>query len=263
MVPALKSSLTKERPLTMNDEQLLRYSRQIMLPQFDVAGQERLLQSTVLIVGLGGLGCPVAMYLAAAGVGHMMLVDFDRVDLSNLQRQIAHGQTDIGSPKVTSAQTTLQQLNDSIVVEAINERLDEPALAEQISRADAVVDCSDNFTTRQLINRLCVAQKTPLISAAAIRFEGQLSVFDPRHDDAPCYRCLYAVDNDENLSCSESGVLSPLVGVVGTMQALEAIKVLSQVGKPLVGKLMLFDALYSEWRTLSLPRDPSCPVCSD
>jgi len=246
----------------MNDEQLLRYSRQIMLPQFDVAGQERLLQSRVLIVGLGGLGCPVAMYLAAAGVGSLVLADFDEVDLSNLQRQIAHGQNDIGQAKVLSAEQTLQQLNSSICVEALNQRLNEQSFTEQISKADAVVDCSDNFTTRQAINRVCVATRTPLISGAAIRFEGQLAVFDSRQDNAPCYRCLYSVDNDENLSCSESGVLSPLVGVIGSMQALETVKVLAQVGKPLVGKLMLFDALYSEWRTLSLPQDPSCPVCS-
>ena len=245
----------------MNDEQLLRYSRQIMLPQLDVAGQEKLLQSRALIVGLGGLGCPVAMYLAAAGVGQLVLADFDEVDLSNLQRQIAHGQADIGTSKVLSAEKTLKQLNDTIEVLTIESRLDEEALQREIAAADVVVDCSDNFSTRQAINRACVVHKTPLVSGAAIRLEGQLAVFDPRHEDAPCYRCLYAVDNDENLSCSESGVLSPLVGVIGSLQALETLKVLAQMGQPLVGKLILFDALSSDWRTLSLPRDPSCPVC--
>lgn len=246
----------------MNDQQLLRYSRHIMLPKFDVAGQERLLESKVLIVGLGGLGCPVAMYLAAAGVGALVLADFDEVDLTNLQRQIAHGQADIGQPKVLSAQQTLRQLNDTIEVDALNQRLDDEALVEKIAQADAVVDCTDNVITRQAINRACVMTSTPLISGAAIGFEGQIAVYDSSQVDAPCYHCLYSLDSDENLTCSESGVLSPLVGVVGAMQALEAVKVLAKVGQPLVGKLLLFDALYSEWRTLSLPKDPSCSVCS-
>ncbi len=246
----------------MNDQQLLRYSRQIMLPKFDVDGQERLLQSRVLIVGLGGLGCPVAMYLAAAGVGTLVLADFDEVDLTNLQRQIAHGQADIGQPKVFSAEQTLRQLNDTIQVEALNQRLDEADLIAQVSQADAVVDCTDNFTTRQAINRACVLSSTPLISGAAIGFEGQVAVYDSSQADAPCYHCLYSVESDENLTCSESGVLSPLVGIVGAMQALEAVKVVAKIGQPLVGKLMLFDALYSEWRTLSLPKDPACSVCS-
>lgn len=246
----------------MNDQQLLRYSRQIMLPKFDVDGQERLLQSRVLIVGLGGLGCPVAMYLAAAGVGTLVLADFDEVDLTNLQRQIAHGQADIGQPKVFSAEQTLRQLNDTIQVEALNQRLDEADLMTQVSQADAVVDCTDNFTTRQAINRACVLSSTPLISGAAIGFEGQVAVYDSSQADAPCYHCLYSVESDENLTCSESGVLSPLVGIVGAMQALEAMKVVAKIGQPLVGKLMLFDALYSEWRTLSLPKDPACSVCS-
>ncbi|MGH1370574.1 MAG: molybdopterin-synthase adenylyltransferase MoeB [Cellvibrionaceae bacterium] len=247
----------------MNDQQLLRYSRQIMLPKFDVAGQERLLKSRVLIVGLGGLGCPVAMYLAAAGVGTLVLADFDEVDLTNLQRQIAHGQADVGQPKVLSAQQTLRQLNDTIEIEALNQRLDDDALAEKIAQVDAVVDCTDNVTTRQAINRACVASSTPLISGAAIGFEGQVAVYDSTQEDAPCYHCLYAMESDDNLTCSESGVISPLVGIVGAIQALEAIKVLAKVGQPLVGKLMIFDALYSEWRTLSLPRDPACSVCSE
>ncbi|MBU3070747.1 molybdopterin-synthase adenylyltransferase MoeB [Aestuariicella sp. G3-2] len=245
----------------MNDEQLLRYSRQIMLPQWDIGGQEKILNSRVLIVGLGGLGCPVAMYLAAAGVGQLVLADFDEVDLSNLQRQIAHGSADIGTLKAVSAQKTLKTLNDTVETVVITERLDEMRLHEEAKSADVVVDCSDNFSTRHAINRACVSSGTPLVSGAAIRFEGQVAVFDPRDEEAPCYRCLYAEESDENLSCSESGVISPLVGVIGSMQALETLKVLAQVGETLTGKLLMFDGLSADWRTLKLPRDPACPVC--
>lgn len=245
----------------MNDEQLLRYSRQIMLPQWDIAGQEKILNSRVLIVGLGGLGCPVAMYLAAAGVGQLVLADFDEVDLSNLQRQIAHGSADIGTLKAVSAQNTLKTLNDTVETVVITERLDEMRLHDETKSADVVVDCSDNFSTRHAINRACVSSGTPLVSGAAIRFEGQVAVFDPRDEEAPCYRCLYAEESDENLSCSESGVISPLVGVIGSMQALETLKVLAGVGQTLTGKLLMFDGLSADWRTLKLPRDPACPVC--
>lgn len=245
----------------MNDEQLLRYSRQIMLPQWDIGGQEKILNSRVLIVGLGGLGCPVAMYLAAAGVGQLVLADFDEVDLSNLQRQIAHGSADIGTLKAVSAQQSLQKLNETVETFVITERLDEMRLHEEAISADVVVDCSDNFSTRHAINRACVRSGTPLVSGAAIRFEGQVAVFDPRVEEAPCYRCLYAEESDENLSCSESGVISPLVGVIGSMQALETLKVLAQVGQTLTGKLLMFDGLSADWRTLKLPRDPACPVC--
>ncbi len=247
--------------MSMNDEQLLRYSRQIMLPQWEVAGQEAILSSRVLIVGLGGLGCPVAMYLAAAGVGHLVLADFDHVDLSNLQRQIAHGEADIGRSKVDSARQTLQQLNPMVVVETIEERLQEARLRTEVDKVDAVVDCTDNFSVRHAINRACVATGTPLISGAAIRFEGQVAVFDPRQPDAPCYRCLYAEEADEDLTCSESGVIAPLVGVIGSIQALETLKVLAGVGVALTGKLMMYDGLMADWRTLALPRDPGCPVC--
>ncbi|GAB3092674.1 molybdopterin-synthase adenylyltransferase MoeB [Aestuariicella hydrocarbonica] len=246
----------------MNDEQLLRYSRQIMLPQWDIAGQETLLASRVLIVGLGGLGCPVAMYLAAAGVGQLVLADFDDVDLSNLQRQIAHGVADIGRAKSVSAQQSLSLINDDIDVIALTDRMEEAQLLEQVSLADVVVDCSDNFSTRHAINRASVATATPLVSGAAIRFEGQVSVFDPRQTEAPCYRCLYAEESDENLTCSESGVIAPLVGIIGSMQALETLKLLAQVGQTLSGKLLMFDGLTSDWRSLTLPRDPACPVCA-
>jgi molybdopterin/thiamine biosynthesis adenylyltransferase len=245
----------------MNDEQLLRYSRQIMLPQWDIEGQEKLLASRVLIVGLGGLGCPVAMYLAAAGVGELVLADFDEVDLTNLQRQIAHGEADVGRLKALSAQESLRQLNRTIKVTTISERLDDSNLNEVVMQVDVVVDCTDNFTIRHQLNRASVYCGKPLVSGAAIRFEGQVSVFDPRQADAPCYRCLYAQAPDENLSCSESGVIAPLVGVVGSMQALETLKVLAGVGQTLAGKLLMFDALNADWRSLKLPKDPACPVC--
>lgn len=246
----------------MNDEQLLRYSRQIMLPQWDIAGQEQLLAGRVLIVGLGGLGCPVAMYLAAAGVGHLLLADFDEVDLSNLQRQIAHGQADVGTLKAVSAQDCLRRLNDTIEVTVVTECLDDSNLPALVGQVDVVVDCTDNFTIRHALNRASVACATPLVSGAAIRFEGQVAVFDPRQPDAPCYRCLYAQEPDENLTCSESGVIAPLVGVVGCMQALETLKLLAGIGQTLTGKLLMFDALNADWRRLKLPKDPACPVCA-
>lgn len=254
-------TLTTTTSLTMNDEQLLRYSRQIMLPHWDIGGQEKLLASRVLIVGLGGLGCPVAMYLATAGVGHLLLADFDAVELSNLQRQIAHGSADVGKLKALSAAETLRQLNDTIAVTTFTERLDDSNLQALVAQVDVVVDCTDNFTIRHALNRASVACGTPLVSGAAIRFEGQVAVFDPRQPDAPCYRCLYAQEPDENLSCSESGVIAPLVGVVGSMQALETLKLLAGVGRTLTGKLLMFDALSSDWRSLKLPKDPACPVC--
>ena len=252
----------------MNDEQLLRYSRQIMLPQVDIAGQENILAGKVLIVGLGGLGCPAAMYLAASGVGTLLLADFDRVELSNLQRQIAHTENRIGSLKVESAATMLRALNRQLVIETIEKSLAGEVLLRCVSDVDVVLDCTDNFTARREINHACVATKTPLVSGAAIRLEGQLAVFDARFDDSPCYACLYDLDEgeDENLSCSESGVLAPLVGVIGSMQALEALKLLSASrGKnrfmPSHGKLSLLDAKTLEWRQLSLPKDPACSVC--
>ncbi|TCK05842.1 molybdopterin-synthase adenylyltransferase MoeB [Marinobacterium mangrovicola] len=246
----------------LSDEQLLRYSRQVMLPEVEIDGQEAWLNSRVLIVGLGGLGSPAAIYLASAGVGHLVLVDDDVVDITNLQRQIVHTSDRVGESKVESARKTLQALNPEIRIDTLATRLEGEALTEQVEAADLVLDCSDNFTTRFALNRVCVATGTPLVSGAAIRFDGQISVFDSRVEGAPCYQCLYAEGEDEELSCSESGVFAPLVGIVGTTQAAEALKVLAGIGEPLVGKLLMLDARRMEWRNLKLRPDPSCPVCS-
>lgn len=246
----------------MNDDQLLRYSRQIMLPDFDIDGQERLLAAKVLIVGLGGLGSPVALYLAAAGVGEVWLADHDTVDTTNLQRQIAHGEADIGSAKVASAANAMRALNADIVLHCLEEKLGGERLDRIVASVDMVVDCSDNFATRFALNAACWRGKKPLVSGAAIRSEGQLLIIDPRREDSPCYRCLYddAVQ-DEQLSCSQNGVLAPLVGVIGTLQALEAIKLLANFGTQAVGRLVIFDAKTLEWRSLVLPRSKGCPVC--
>jgi len=245
----------------MNDDQLLRYSRQIMLPALEYEGQQKLLDSRVLIIGMGGLGAPVSMYLAAAGVGHMVIVDFDVVDLSNLQRQIIHTTNTIGQPKTDSAWTALNAINPDIRIDAINELLEGDALLEQVKKADVVVDASDNFNTRFALNRVCRATVTPLVSGAAIRMEGQVSVFSGQPDD-PCYRCLYPEEGQVGDSCSENGVLAPVVGIIGSIQATETIKVLSNIGSTLVGKLMILDALHMQWRTLKLKPDPRCPVCN-
>ena len=246
----------------MNDQQLSRYSRQIMLDDIDIEGQEKLLAARVLIVGMGGLGSPVAMYLAAAGVGHLILADFDTVDLSNLQRQIAHTTDRIGLTKVESAAQTLRALNPDIKITGLTQALDADSLASYIAQVNVVVDCSDNFATRFAINAVCVAAKIPLVSGAAIRLEGQVAVFDSRDSESPCYRCLYDEDSEENTTCAANGVLSPLVGIIGSMQALEAIKLICSFGKTLAGKLAVFDGRYSQWRELRLPKDKNCPVCS-
>ncbi|MGM0594051.1 MAG: HesA/MoeB/ThiF family protein [Pseudomonadota bacterium] len=245
----------------MNDEQLLRYSRQIMLPQLDVAGQQRLLDSHALIIGMGGLGSPVAMYLAAAGVGQLTLVDFDTVELSNLQRQILHGTEDIGRPKVASARDALLRLNPDVVVEEVNLKLEGAALDEAVALADVVIDASDNFASRFAINDACVRARRPLVSGAAIRMEGQVSVFHNELDDSPCYRCLYRDEEGLAQTCSESGVLAPVVGVIGALQATEALKVLAGIGETLRGRLLLWDAMRMEWRSLGLRKDPACPCC--
>jgi len=245
----------------LSDNQLLRYSRQIMLGDVDIEGQQRWLDSRVLILGVGGLGSPVAMYLAAAGVGHLVLVDDDQVEMTNLQRQIAHNTASIGQSKVESAAATLAQINPDIEVTTRAERLDEAALMEQVANVDLVVDCTDNFTTRFMLNRACVAYKKPLVSGAAIRMEGQISVYHPGVEGSPCYQCLYKEGEDEALTCSEAGVLSPLVGIIGSMQALEALKVLASIGTPLIGRLLLLDAKHMEWRSLKLSPDPECPTC--
>jgi molybdopterin/thiamine biosynthesis adenylyltransferase len=244
----------------MDDQRLLRYSRQIMLPEIDIEKQQKLLDSHALIIGLGGLGSPVAMYLAAAGIGQLTLVDNDEVDLSNLQRQIIHGTANIGQSKVGSAQTCLQDLNPDCQVHTYSTRLEPTALAETVTQTDIVLDCSDNFATRFLLNKTCHAHKTPLVSGAAIRWEGQVSVFSYAQNTA-CYRCLYADTGEEDVNCSENGVIAPLVGIIGSMQALEAIKVLTQVGEPLTSRLFVLDTLQQNWRSLRLQPDPECPVC--
>ncbi len=244
----------------MNDDQLLRYSRHIMLPDLDIEGQEKLLASHALIIGLGGLGSPVAMYLAAAGVGELTLVDFDSVDLSNLQRQIAHSSERIGVNKAQSAAQTLSALNPDINIHVIEQRLDGERLQQLVAGVNLVLDCTDNFATRFAINAACVAARVPLVSGAAIRLEGQVSVFDSRQPNSPCYRCLYEESTDD-LTCAANGVLAPLVGVIGSLQALEALKLLAGFGDSLAGRLQLFDARRGQWREMKLPRDPECPVC--
>lgn len=246
----------------MNDDDLLRYSRQIMLPEIEVAGQEKLGRATALIVGLGGLGCPVAMYLAAAGVGHLVLVDFDHVDLSNLQRQIAHSTDRIGQSKVSSAAQTISALNPGVKLTCISEKLSTPDLAAQISGSDIVIDCTDNFDIRFKINDCCVESNTPLVSGAAIRLEGQVMVYDPTIDNAPCYRCLYQSSIDVALNCAENGVAAPVVGVIGAIQATEALKLLVGFGQSLAGYLLVFDAMTMEWRKLKLTRNAQCKTCA-
>jgi len=247
----------------MNDHQLLRYSRQIMLPAIDIEGQERLLNSRVLIIGMGGLGSPAGLYLAAAGIGHLVLCDFDDVDLSNLQRQIAHTTDDIGLSKVESAKKSFLAINPLINITAINQKLQGDSLLEQVSQADVVVDCCDNFETRFAINDACVQSKTPLVSGAAIRFEGQVSVFNPLDESSPCYNCLYPRDGSIAQTCSENGVIAPITGIIGSMQALETIKVISKAGETLQGRVLLLDGLSMQWQSMQLPRNPKCPSCSN
>lgn len=245
----------------LSDDELLRYSRQVLLSQVDVAGQLKLKAGRVLIVGLGGLGSPVALYLAAAGVGELHLADFDRVDLTNLQRQVAHDTHSIGQLKVESAAARLRAINPSVLLVSHTQALDADTLAGAVAAVDLVLDCSDNFATREAVNAECFAQGRPLVSGAAIRLEGQLSVFDPRQETSPCYHCLYGHGSDAELTCSEAGVLGPVVGLVGSLQALEALKLLAGFGEPLVGRLLLIDALTTRFRELKLKRDPHCPVC--
>jgi adenylyltransferase/sulfurtransferase len=247
----------------MNDEQLLRYSRQIMLPRVDIAGQEKLLASNALIIGAGGLGSPAAIYLAAAGIGRLVIADHDVVDLSNLQRQILHHDADIGKQKTASAREALADINPGVNVTAIPERLQGAHLDAAVARADVVLDCSDNFATRFAVNAACVARATPLVSGAAVRLEGQLSVFLPDNTGSPCYSCIYKEGEDADQTCSENGVLAPVVGIIGSLQALEAIKVLLSLGEVLCGRLVVFDGMAHEWRTLRVRRDPHCPVCGE
>jgi len=245
----------------MNDEELLRYSRQIMLPEVDVAGQERLRAAHVAIIGLGGLGSPAAIYLTAAGIGTLTLVDFDTVDTSNLQRQIVHRDSQIGQLKVDSARSTLLELNPGILIHTVHQVLDVHDLKELAERVDVIVDATDNFLVRYAMNSASIAAKKPLVSAAAIRFEAQLTTFDPRRTDSPCYACLYPEASATDQTCSENGVIAPLVGIVGAFQALEVIKLLVGIGETLVGRLLFFDAKYAEWREFKLRKAPNCPAC--
>jgi adenylyltransferase/sulfurtransferase len=246
----------------LTDEQLLRYNRQLMLPELDVAGQERLLAARVLVVGLGGLGCPAALYLAASGVGRLVLVDDDKVEVSNLQRQIAHGEADIGRSKVASAADSIAAINSDTGIECLQERLTQARLAALLPGIDLVVDASDSFATRFAVNAACQAAGVPLVSGAAIRSEGQVAVFDFRGDTA-CYRCLYPADQDDaQLSCAESGVLAPMVGVIGTLQALEAVKLLAGYGMPIIGSMLVIDGWSLQVRRVRLKRNPDCPDCA-
>ena len=247
---------------TMNDDQLLRYSRHILLPQLGIEGQERFRRAHALIVGLGGLGSPVALYLASAGVGRLTICDGEAVDLTNLQRQIVHRQDAIGILKAESARRTLAGINPDVQVSALAERISGARLERLVVESDIVLDCSDNFATRHAINRACVAHRKPLVSGAAIRFDGQIAVFDPRAAGSPCYGCLFPEDGDnEDMRCAVMGVFAPLTGVIGAMQAAEALKLMAGVGDSLNGRLLLFDALTMEWRAVRLRRDPACAVC--
>ncbi|HIB97380.1 MAG TPA: molybdopterin-synthase adenylyltransferase MoeB [Candidatus Thioglobus sp.] len=244
----------------MNDQQLLRYSRQIMLPEVGVEGQEVLLGSTMLLIGMGGLGAPTALYLAAAGVGHLIIADFDTVELSNLQRQVIHHTNDIGKLKVDSAKQKMQAINPTIKITSVSD-LDENNLPKWLELCDIVLDGTDNFDTRFKINQACVASKKPLVSAAVIRFEGQLSVFKGYDASQPCYQCLYSTDGNSNENCTDNGILAPVAGMLGTMQALQALKVVLNLGEQLVGKLMIIDALDLTFRAVTISKDPDCPIC--
>lgn len=247
----------------MNDDQLLRYSRHILLPEIDVEGQEAILGARVLVIGAGGLGSPAAMYLAAAGVGTLVLADGDTVDLTNLQRQILHSAEAVGRLKVESGRDTLYRLNPLANVETIASRLEGDALADQIAAADVVLDCCDNFATRHAVNRACVKYRKPLVSGAAIRFDGQVSVFDLRSEDSACYHCLFPEgESVEEVRCAVMGVFAPLVGIIGATQAAEALKLIVGCGESLNGRLLLLDGLGMEWRSVSLGRDPGCAVCA-
>jgi len=250
----------------MNDEELLRYNRQIMLSQIDIDGQQQLLNASVLIRGLGGLGCPAALYLAAAGVGKLILNDDDQVDLANLQRQIAFNTDDIGRLKVEAAHDALLKLNPNTHIDTISIQFHDGELADIVNTVDVVLDCTDNFASRFELNKHCVNTSTALVSGAAIRFEGQLAVFTPGNNDSPCYNCLYA-DIDENNeiaeTCSESGVVSPLPGIIGSMQALETIKLLVCTQRQTHCKILLFDGLTMDWQTMKLNKNLQCPTCGD
>lgn len=248
----------------MDDDQLLRYSRHILLPKFDIQGQEKLIHSCVLIIGAGGLGSPIAMYLAASGIGKLIICDHDVVDLTNLQRQIIHKTDAIGTPKVNSAKKTLAEINPEVNVVTLNKYVDDNSLHQLVAEADAVIDASDNFTTRHLVNKACTMLKKPLISGAVVRFEGQVTVFDLRDEKNPCYHCLFPKNgNDEDMHCATMGVFSPLVGIIGCTQAAEALKILLGIGETLNGRVQLLDGLTMQWRSIKLNKDPACDVCAN
>lgn len=247
----------------MDDRQLLRYSRHILLPQIGVEGQERLLAARALVIGAGGLGSPVALYLASAGVGNITLCDNEDVDLTNLQRQIVHRTESLGRKKVESARATLAAINPEVKVSALAERVDEKRLETLVAQTDVVLDGSDNFATRHAVNRVCVRLRKPLVSGAAVRFDGQVAVFDLRAADSPCYACLFPEHGEsEDVRCAVMGVFAPLTGIVGSIQAAEALKLLAGAGETLVGRLLLLDALAMEVRTIKLAKDPACAVCA-
>ena len=247
----------------MDDHALLRYSRHILLSELGVEGQEKLNQSHALIIGAGGLGSPASLYLATSGIGKLTICDGDVVDLTNLQRQIVHRNDSVGVAKAVSARRTLLEINPEIDVVAVTHRLTGEALEQRIAEADVILDCCDNFNTRHAVNRACVKYKKPLVSGAGIRFDGQISVFDMRHDNSPCYNCLFSEDHEfEETRCAVMGVFAPLVGIIGAMQAAEAIKVLTGCGATLNGRFLMLDGLSMEWRSLKLNKDPECKVCS-
>ncbi len=245
----------------LSDAQLLQFSRQIMLPQIDVDGQQKLINAKVLVLGAGGLGCPALSYLATAGIGEIVIVDPDVVDHSNMQRQILYTHNDIGRYKAEVAREKLLQYGTQINITSLTTIPNQSKLSELVTRADVVLDGTDNFESRYKHNQACLEAKTPLVSGAVIRFEGQLTTFDHRNADSPCYHCLYPEAADEQLNCSENGVLGPVAGMLGSMMATEAIKILLDIGESLSGKLMLLDALHMQWRTVKLRKDSSCPVC--
>jgi molybdopterin/thiamine biosynthesis adenylyltransferase len=246
----------------VHDAQLLRYSRHILLEEFGIEAQQRLSSSSALIVGAGGLGCPAALYLTASGIGRLSIADADTVDATNLQRQILYRDETVGSAKAGAARETLRQVNPEVDVVGLQERLAGEQLDRAVLASDVVLDCTDNFATRHALNRACVRHKKPLVSGAAIRFDGQLAVFDLRENQSPCYACLFPESAEaEDVACSVMGVFSPLTGTIGTLQAAEAIKVLCSIGESLKGRLQMFDALNAEWRTVRVPKDPGCPVC--
>ncbi|MFM6991942.1 MAG: HesA/MoeB/ThiF family protein [Rhodoferax sp.] len=247
----------------MQDDELLRYSRHILLNDIGIEGQERLTASHALVIGAGGLGSPAAMYLACAGVGHITVLDHDTVDLTNLQRQIAHRTDTVGLPKVESLRQTLCSLNPHVQVTAMQVRADVALLDTLVAQADVVLDCCDNFSTRQAVNAACVAHRKPLVSGAAIRFDGQISVFDPRTDDTPCYACAFPPgDQPPETQCATMGVFAPLVGIIGAMQAAEALKLLLGLAPSLAGRLLMLDGRAMEWTEVRLPRQAQCPVCA-